>query len=100
MWTSFARWRFGVKAIYSEKVHSISGQLFITTISVFRVITKLFSIFGHFSFSLDFPTGAVSWEFDSLEVNFNSSETQRTHPHSKPRLLIHQTSKSLANRGL
>ena len=36
----------------------------ITTTGVFRLITKLFSIFGRFRFGLDFPTEAVLGNVD------------------------------------
>ena len=67
---------------------------------VFRLFTKLFNTFGRFRFGWDFPTGAVFGDFEPLRVNCNALDTQKAHPYAKPRLLSHDTSKSVANCGL
>jgi hypothetical protein len=42
---------------------------------VFRQFTKLFSIIGRFR--SDFPTGAVFGDFEPLNVDWNTSDTQK-----------------------
>ena len=52
---------------------------------IFRTY-KVTQHFRTFSFGWDFPTGTVLGDFEPLKVDFNFSDTQKTHPYAKPRL--------------
>ena len=57
-----------------------------------------YKVIQHFrTLWLGFPYGRSFGDFRPLKVNFNSSDTQKAHPYTKPRLLSHHTSTSVAN---
>ena len=70
------------------------------TIGVFRIVTKFLSICGGFCFGQNFHRGSSFGDFDPLKTNYNTCDIQQAHPHTKPHLLGHHTSKSVANCGL